>query len=132
MWLGRGDAEIDNWRELRAEASRAHNERTAAYLVGTPISRIISKRRCRISACRLRISRSRFETGKTEIQSRRPLALRSHEALGKLRAQNVIVQIRNPLAAGTGHIQIFDSILDMGRDAVPVKSGIFVDDVGRR
>jgi hypothetical protein len=37
MWLGRGDAEIDNWRELRAEASRAHNERTAAYLVGTPM-----------------------------------------------------------------------------------------------
>jgi hypothetical protein len=37
MWLGRGDGELDNWRELRAEASRAHNNRTAAYLLGTPM-----------------------------------------------------------------------------------------------
>ena len=37
MWLGRGDGEIGNWRELRAEASRAHNNRTAAYLIGTPM-----------------------------------------------------------------------------------------------
>ena len=37
MWLGRGDAEIENWRELRAEALRAHNKRTASYLVGTPM-----------------------------------------------------------------------------------------------
>src|SRR3974377_1027448 len=27
MWLGRGDTEIENWREVRAEASRAHNKR---------------------------------------------------------------------------------------------------------
>lgn len=37
MWLGRGDGEIANWRELRAEASRAHNNRTASYLIGTPM-----------------------------------------------------------------------------------------------
>jgi len=37
MWLGRGDGEIGNWRELRAEASRAHNNRTASYLVETPM-----------------------------------------------------------------------------------------------
>lgn len=37
MWLGRGDGEIDNWRELRSEASRAHNSRTASYLIGTPM-----------------------------------------------------------------------------------------------
>ena len=37
MWLGRGDDEIGNWRGLRAEASRAHNSRTAAYLIGTPM-----------------------------------------------------------------------------------------------
>lgn len=37
MWLGRGDGEIGNFRELRAEASRAHNNRTASYLVGTPM-----------------------------------------------------------------------------------------------
>jgi len=37
MWLGRGDGNLDNWRDLRAEASRAHNNRTAAYLIGTPM-----------------------------------------------------------------------------------------------
>jgi hypothetical protein len=37
MWLGRGDGEIGNWRELRAEASRAHNNRTASYLIETPM-----------------------------------------------------------------------------------------------
>ena len=37
MWLGRGDGNLDTWRDLRAEASRAHNNRTAAYLIGTPM-----------------------------------------------------------------------------------------------
>jgi hypothetical protein len=37
MWLGRGDGAIENWRELRAEASHAHNNRTASYLIGTPM-----------------------------------------------------------------------------------------------
>ncbi|HKH80087.1 MAG TPA: DUF3775 domain-containing protein [Methylovirgula sp.] len=37
MWLGRGDGEIGNWRELRGEASRAHNNRTASYLIETPM-----------------------------------------------------------------------------------------------
>lgn len=36
-WLGRGDGGIENWDELRAEASRAHNKRTARYLLGTPL-----------------------------------------------------------------------------------------------
>jgi hypothetical protein len=36
-WLGRGDGDLDNWRDLRAEAARAHNNRTAAYLIGTPM-----------------------------------------------------------------------------------------------
>ena len=36
-WLGRGDAAIEDWSELRAEAARAHNKRTAAYLLGTPL-----------------------------------------------------------------------------------------------
>jgi hypothetical protein len=36
-WLGRGDGDLDNWRDLRAEASRAHNARTASYLIGTPM-----------------------------------------------------------------------------------------------
>jgi Protein of unknown function (DUF3775) len=35
-WLGRGDGTIDDWDELRAEAARSHNKRTAAYLLGMP------------------------------------------------------------------------------------------------
>ena len=37
MWLGRGDGDLDNWRELRSEAARVHNNRTASYLIGTPM-----------------------------------------------------------------------------------------------
>jgi hypothetical protein len=36
-WLGRGDGTLDDWDDLRAEASRAHNKRTAAYLIGMPL-----------------------------------------------------------------------------------------------
>ncbi len=36
-WLGRGDGTLDDWEELRAEASRAHNKRTASYLLGMPL-----------------------------------------------------------------------------------------------
>ncbi len=36
-WLGRGDGEIETWDELRAEAARAHNNRTATYLLGMPL-----------------------------------------------------------------------------------------------
>ena len=37
MWLGRGDGDLDSWRGLQAEASRAHNNRTASYLITTPM-----------------------------------------------------------------------------------------------
>jgi hypothetical protein len=36
-WLGRGDGTIEDWDDLRAEASRAHNNRTASYLLGKPM-----------------------------------------------------------------------------------------------
>ncbi len=36
-WLGRGDGDLETWDDLRAEAARAHNERTAAYLLGMPL-----------------------------------------------------------------------------------------------
>jgi hypothetical protein len=36
-WLGRGDGTIEDWHELRAEAARAHNKRTASYLLGIPL-----------------------------------------------------------------------------------------------
>jgi hypothetical protein len=37
MWLGRGDYSADDWQTVRDEAARAHNARTASYLLGTPL-----------------------------------------------------------------------------------------------
>ena len=36
-WLGRDDYSASDWVEVREEASRAHNERTASYLLGIPM-----------------------------------------------------------------------------------------------
>jgi hypothetical protein len=36
-WLGRGDGGIEDWDELCREAARAHNKRTASYLLGKPL-----------------------------------------------------------------------------------------------
>ena len=36
-WLGRGDGTITDWDKLRDEAARAHNKRTASYLLGMPM-----------------------------------------------------------------------------------------------
>jgi len=36
-WLGRDDNSAEDWEEIRNEASRAHNERTAGYLLGIPL-----------------------------------------------------------------------------------------------
>jgi hypothetical protein len=36
-WLGRGDGTISDWNDLRAEAARLHNNRTAAYLLAKPM-----------------------------------------------------------------------------------------------
>lgn len=37
MWLGRGDGDLAAWRDLHAQATQAHNNRTASYLIGTPM-----------------------------------------------------------------------------------------------
>src|SRR6185503_10026234 len=37
MWLGRGDGDLADWSELRREAARLHNGRTAQYLLGHPL-----------------------------------------------------------------------------------------------
>ncbi len=37
MWLGRDDSSADDWVTVREEAARAHNSRTAEYLIGTPL-----------------------------------------------------------------------------------------------
>ena len=36
-WLGRDDYSADDWPTVRQEAARAHNQRTADYLLGTPL-----------------------------------------------------------------------------------------------
>lgn len=36
-WLGRGDGSLEDWNDLRAEATRVHNNRTASYLLGMPL-----------------------------------------------------------------------------------------------
>jgi hypothetical protein len=36
-WLGRGDGTLEEWAELRAEAARMHNGRTASDLLGVPL-----------------------------------------------------------------------------------------------
>ena len=36
-WLGRGDASLAEWDDLREEAARLHNNRTAAYLLAKPM-----------------------------------------------------------------------------------------------
>jgi hypothetical protein len=36
-WIGRGDGTTEDWDDLRSEAARAHNNRTAAYLLGMPL-----------------------------------------------------------------------------------------------
>ncbi len=36
-WLGRDDYTASDWPSVRAEASRAHNNRTAEYLLGNPL-----------------------------------------------------------------------------------------------
>lgn len=36
-WLGRGSYAVEEWRDALAEASRAHNDRTASYLLGMPL-----------------------------------------------------------------------------------------------
>jgi hypothetical protein len=36
-WLGRDDYSASDWPTVRAEAARARNERTAEYLLGTPL-----------------------------------------------------------------------------------------------
>ena len=36
-WLGREDYSASDWSAVREEAARAHNERTAEYLLGMPL-----------------------------------------------------------------------------------------------
>lgn len=37
MWLGRGDYSADDWDKALADAGASWNQRTAEYLIGTPL-----------------------------------------------------------------------------------------------
>jgi hypothetical protein len=37
MWLGRGDFDVEEWDTALEEAGQAHNNRTAQYLIATPL-----------------------------------------------------------------------------------------------
>ena len=37
MWLGRGDYTVDEWERALTDARASWNERTADYLLGTPL-----------------------------------------------------------------------------------------------
>lgn len=37
MWLGRGDFSLDEWDDALEQATAEHNERTADYLIATPL-----------------------------------------------------------------------------------------------
>jgi len=37
MWLGRGDFDLEEWSDALTEAAEAHNDRTAQYLIATPL-----------------------------------------------------------------------------------------------
>ncbi len=36
-WLGRGDGDLTDWKDLRSQAAQAHNDRTASYLLSMPL-----------------------------------------------------------------------------------------------
>jgi len=36
-WLGRGHGDLEDWDDLRTEAARVRNRRTASYLLGIPL-----------------------------------------------------------------------------------------------
>src|SRR5258707_1704412 len=44
----------------------------------------------------------------------------------------MMVEVGDPLPAGSRHIQVFHAVVEMHRDAVPKKSRVLLDDVGGR
>ena len=70
MWLGRGDGTLEDWIDLRGEAERQHNNRTAAYLLGEPLLPTISRKACRSSDFRARNSKSTVSEPASERRRR--------------------------------------------------------------
>ncbi len=57
-WLGRDGTGAGDWPDSRREAARAHNERTAGYLLGMPMLADFLEEGCPCSACPVKNSRS--------------------------------------------------------------------------
>jgi hypothetical protein len=57
-WLRRNDYSASDWAAVCEEAARAHNERTAEYLLGTPLVGDFLEEGLRCSAIPARITRS--------------------------------------------------------------------------
>src|ERR1700741_2640987 len=68
----------------------------------------------------------------TDFCCKRALFLRSGERYLALGAEDVAVEIGDPLPADLGLVEIADLGLDMRRDAVPIELRIAVHNVGRR
>ena len=56
------------------------------------------------------------------------LSLRTHQAVGAFGTQNVVMEIGDPLAAGYGHVQIFDPGLEMGGHLIAERGWVFVNE----
>ena len=59
------------------------------------------------------------------------LSLRSHEGEGVLSAEYMAVKVGDPLPARRRHVQVRNGLLQVRRDAGPVKVGITLDEIGR-
>jgi hypothetical protein len=55
---------------------------------------------------------------------RQVLPLRPHEGEGMLGAEHMAVQVGDPLATCRRHVQVADGLLQVRRDARPIKVGI--------
>src|SRR5271165_393176 len=66
-----------------------------------------------------------------EARVERRSNLRAHLPIGMFGAENMIVEVGDPLAPGGGQAQIFDPFLDVHRHGAPIKSRKFLDEVDR-
>src|SRR5258705_1433864 len=91
--------------------------RSSTWVMGAPPSIFAQRQRCQTFAAVPIASRPNSDIGfliETSCGTSRPLsALRPHEAMGMLGAQEVMMQVSDPLPAGNRHIQIFYAILEV-------------------
>src|ERR1700730_8165925 len=64
--------------------------------------------------------------------SLRPSRLRSHQVVGMLGTENMIVQVRNPLLPGSRRVKVSHCCADMLGYAVPEEGWVLIRQVSRR